>query len=291
MVYTVDFFTPIVDDPEIFGMIAAANSLSDIYAMGAEPIAALNIACLPTKKQGMLDLFNRIVAGGVSKLDEAGCTLIGGHTLEDDDLKFGYTIIGRVHPDRLVTNADAKPGDLLILSKKLGTGALGSALKSGKLSSKDQTEFIDSMLQLNKAACQVMQGFKVKAATDVTGYGLAGHAFEMARASDVKIILYPMQIPYFKAAFDLLSQGKFITRSTRQTAQYLKDFIDDASNIKQPYQSLLFDPQTSGGLLICIQEKSAKSFIQALYDNRVRAATIVGRVIERKKSEKFIGFE
>ena len=272
LVQTVDFFTPIVDDPYTFGAIAAANSLSDVYAMGGKPLTALNIAGFPANELDP-EVLNQILLGGQSKAAEAGCTLVGGHTVQDPELKYGLAVTGLVHPDRIYTNADAQPGDRLILTKKLGTGLIANAFKAGHLAETDLAEAVESMLALNKAGAEILPDFAVHACTDITGFGLLGHAAEMAEGSQVGMIFYAAQVPALAHSLALAAKG--LEGGSRDNQLFLASKVTVADGVDPARANLLFDAQTSGGLLIAVAAAEAEALLRAL---QLDAAALVGEV-------------
>ena len=272
LVQTVDFFTPIVDDPYTFGAIAAANSLSDVYAMGGKPLTALSILAWPAK--GDLDDLAQILKGGAEKIYEADCALLGGHSINDPELKFGYAITGTVHPDRAKTNAGARPGDVILLTKRIGTGVISTALKRGIAREADVAASVESMLTLNRSACEAMLAFEVHGCTDVTGFGLLGHAREMALASGVTIELQPSEVPFLPGAVEYARQGA-IPAGLKNNREFVSACVSGESE----FDSLLYDPQTSGGLLISLSESDVAAMMR-----RFPAAVAIGRVVE--KAEK-----
>ena len=270
LVQTVDFFTPIVDDPYTFGAIAATNSLSDIYAMGGHPITALSVLCYPGK--GDLEVLEEILKGGAEKMIEAGCPIIGGHSVSDDEIKFGYSVTGTVHPDRVKANAHAKPGDIVLLTKSIGTGVIGTALKKGIADPADVEAMIASMLELNKAACEAMLQFTVHGCTDVTGFGLLGHAREMAAASHVTIEIDTASLQYLPGA-QLYAAAGAIPAGLINNRDFVASSVEgDDSN------PLLYDPQTSGGLLITMPEIDAAQF-ERIFPKAHR----IGRVVAKSQ--------
>lgn len=269
LVQTVDFFTPIVDDPFTFGAIAAANSLSDVYAMGGRPVSALSILCYPVK--GDLDDLAEILNGGASKMREANCAVLGGHSVNDDEIKFGYSVTGTIHPDRILANSGARPGDALMLTKKLGTGVISTALKRGIADPAHVQAAIDSMLTLNRGACEAMLGFEVHGCTDVTGFGLIGHALEMALASGVTLEIAAEQVQFLPGAVEYARQGA-IPGGLKNNREFASCIVEGASD----FDDLLYDPQTSGGLLISIAERDA-----AALERKYPAAYRIGRVVDR----------
>ena len=275
LVQTVDFFTPIIDDPYTFGAIAAANALSDVYAMGGKPLTALNIACFPANELAP-EVLNQILRGGQSKVAEAGCTLVGGHTVQDPELKYGLAVTGLVHPDRIYTNAGAQPGDRLILSKKLGTGLLANAFKAGRLADAELADAVASMLALNKAAAEILPDFAVHACTDVTGFGLLGHAAEMAEGSQVGMTFYAARVPALAHSLALAAES--LQGGSLDNQRFLQSKVTVATGVNPARANLLFDAQTSGGLLIAVAEAEAEALLDALGQNGVEAAALVGEV-------------
>ncbi len=281
LVQTVDFFTPVVDDPRQFGRIAAANALSDVFAMGGKPVSALNIVCFP---DDLLDpgVLGEILAGGQDVVLEAGAVLAGGHSVSDKELKYGLAVTGTVHPQRFWHNAGARPGDVLVLTKALGTGLLSTALKKGKLSDDRAAHLIQMMSTLNASAAAAARGLAderpgaIGAVTDVTGYGLVGHSSEIARASGVRIVLSASALPELAGALEASRKG-YHTRAEEQNAVYAK--LTTAGGVDKHLRSLALDPQTSGGLLIGVRPSDAAELQKRLEDAGTVAA-IVGSVHE-----------
>jgi len=257
VVQTVDFFTPIVDDPYDFGRIAAANALSDVYAMGGTPLTALNIAAFPMEKLGP-EILARILAGGAEIAREAGVAILGGHTVEDDEPKYGMAVTGVIHPDRIVTNAGARAGDVLILTKPLGTGILASALKKGALGEREIAPVVKSMTMLNAAASRAMLAAGAHAATDVTGYGLLGHAGEMMRASGVRLRIDAGAVPIHRLVRDMLAVG-IAPAGSRNNLKEHGQFTEFSRDVAPDTQLILSDAQTSGGLLIAVPPERAEA--------------------------------
>jgi selenide,water dikinase len=270
LVQTVDFFTPIVDDPHTFGQIAAANSLSDVYAMGARPITALAIVGFPEDEAP--EILEAILEGGLAKMSEAGCTVAGGHSVRDEEMKFGYAVTGLVHPRKFHANSGARPGDALVLTKALGTGIVTTAAKNNRASQEEIEAASLSMVQLNRAAAEILHRFEVHAVTDITGFGLLGHAREVARASGVGLRFVAGALPLLPGALRhaLTSQSKGL-HSNREFAECDCNFAGD---VDERLQVLMFDPQTSGGLLISIRADQAEEFVERLHAAGVAAAVI-----------------
>ena len=272
LVQTVDFFTPIVDDPYIYGEIAAANSLSDIYAMGGRPVTALAIAAFP--KEGLdRDVMNAVFRGGFDTLRSAGVALLGGHTVQDPEIKFGYAVTGAIDPDRILSNAGAKPGDALFLTKPLGTGVIATAIKFDRVAQDAMAGAIRSMRTLNRAAADAMASVEgVSACTDITGFGLIGHASEMAAASKVTITLDSAGLPLLPGALQLVSRNK--TGGMKTNREYFSPWARIAAAVDPGIVDLAYDPQTSGGLLIAVGAAHAGRLADALERAGVAAARI-----------------
>lgn len=278
IVQSVDFFTPIVDNPYDFGQIAIANSLSDIYSTGAKPILALNIVCFPIRE---LDkkILQEILTGGADKLAEAGALLVGGHSVEDPEIKYGAAVTGVVHPEKFVTNRNAKVGDLLILTKPIGTGILSTALK-GKLLDPETTKILtDTMAKLNKKASELMMSIGVNACTDITGFGLIGHALEMAKASKVTIKIFKDRVPVLPKVFDFASIG-IVPVGGRRNVNFCSKLVD-VGNTDPILLDILSDPQTSGGLLISVEENKAQELLKRMKNEGIGEAEIIGEVVEK----------
>ena len=321
LVQTVDFFTPIVDDPYIFGQIAATNALSDVYAMGGKPLTSLALVCFPDKAD--ISILERILAGGLSKMVEAGCTVVGGHSIRDEETKFGYAVTGIVHPKRVLANSGAKPGDKLLFTKALGTGVISTAIKKGLAKQSWIDDAVKSMTTLNKTAADVIiggvvvgrsslvvrgvlpnsasvlsaagakdvtaddqrpatnDGFSVHALTDVTGFGLIGHAREMALASNVGMILDAAKIPLLDGALDCVHAG-YIPGGLKANREFAECLVGYAESVPQEISTLLFDPQTAGGLLISVDASHARALMLALEQAGVLVSEI-GEVVQPAK--------
>jgi selenide,water dikinase len=274
LVQTVDFFAPIVDDPYDFGQIAAANALSDVYAMGGQPLTALNIVAFPTGELP-LSVLTEILRGGQDKVHEAGAFVVGGHTVIDTELKFGLAVTGRAHPQFLLTNAGAKPGDRLVLTKPIGNGILATALKRGIVPPAAGAQMIEFMKQLNGGASRAALACGAKCATDITGFGLAGHASHIARASNVTLVIHAAAIPILDGAREALRQGA-TTDGLKRNAEYLESLVDWRS-VSDEDRALLCDPQTSGGLLVAVPAERTANYL-----SRVEGAVEIGEVRERE---------
>ncbi len=272
LVQTVDFFTPIVDDPYVFGQIAATNALSDIYAMGGKPLTALALVCFPEKAD--LEILERILAGGLSKMVEAVCVVIGGHSIRDEETKFGYAVTGLIHPKKVFTNAGAKLGDSLIFTKALGTGVISTAIKKSKAEPEWIDAAIQSMTTLNKRAAEVIQQgeFRIHAMTDVTGFGLIGHAREMALASSVGLQFFSKDIQALPGALECIRAG-YIPGGLKNNRDFAECMVGYEPPVSDDLKTLLFDPQTAGGLLISVAEDDRQKLVQELQAAGVRAIT------------------
>jgi selenide,water dikinase len=277
IVNTVDFFTPIVDDPYTFGQIAAANALSDVYAMGGEPKTALNIVAFPKGKLDM-EVLSDTLNGGAERVKKAGAVVIGGHSIIDPELKYGMAVTGVVHPDRVIRNVGVQPGDALVLTKALGTGIITTALKQRKTSKKSIDAAVASMIALNDTASAVMRTFPVHACSDITGFGLLGHAHEMAAGSNVTIILEAVTLPLLHGALALAEKGH-LTGGCRRNQDYLREKIRIDSSVRQGLVDVAFDPQTSGGLLIALAATEAPALVDALHAKGVSVAATIGRAV------------
>ena len=278
IIQTLDFFTPIVDDPYMFGQIAAANSLSDVYAMGGTPILALNIVTFPE----CLDpsILKEILKGGADKVKEAGALLVGGHTVSDDEPKYGLSVTGQVHPDKVLANASAKPGDVLIITKPIGTGVLNTAIKAELLSEQMIEKVTDVMRTLNKVAAEPFDTIKVNACTDVTGFGLAGHAYEMAKGSDVTIKLHFDQVPILDEAIENAKMG-LVPAGTYNNINYMQEEI--LITREDDYVTdLMYDPQTSGGLLVSLPKEEADKLLAYYEEHLETEFAVVGEVVEKE---------
>jgi selenide,water dikinase len=276
IVQTVDFFPPVVDDPDTFGRIAAANALSDVYAMGGTPVTALNLACYPDDKLS-LDWLGKIIAGGAERCSAAGCTVVGGHTVRDPEIKFGLAVTGTIHPDRILTNATAKPGDVLFLTKPLGTGFVTTAAKRRKCPPDLLAAACESMTTLNKTACDAMLAVGVSAATDVTGFGLAGHGLEMAEGSKVTLVLDLMQLPLL-AGIDQLDVTRFRTRASKTNKEYVDPHTRFEGTPDARRLEFFYDAQTSGGLFISVPAAKAGALERELKARGTLAVARVGEV-------------
>ena len=275
-IQTLDFFTPVVDDPYTFGAIAAANSLSDVYAMGGKPTVAMNIVCFPNCLN--IDVLGEILKGGADKVIEAGAVVIGGHTVEDDEPKYGLSVMGIVHPDKILKNHGCKVGDVLILTKPIGTGIVNTAIKAEIASKEVYNEAVKVMSTLNKYAGEIIVDYNINACTDVTGFGIMGHGYEMASASDITIKLFKDKIPVINGAREYAEMG-LVPAGTYNNKGYLENKYK-LVDIPEWLEDILFDPQTSGGLLISTPKDQVESMMERLMDLEIKSS-IIGEVIDK----------
>lgn len=274
LVQTIDFFTPIVDDPRVFGRAAAANSLSDVYAMGGKPVSALNVVCFPLEKLG-IETLREILAGGLDVLREAGCALVGGHSVDDDEPKYGLSVTGIVHPDKIMRNAGFKAGQKIVLTKAIGTGLIATALKADMAEPTAIDAMVESMCTLNRIASEIAVEHGVLAATDVTGFGLAGHLVESAKASDCTIRLDSSVVPKLSGALEAASMG-LVPAGAHANRKFFGEWTKIAPTVTPETIDLMFDPQTSGGLVLGIAEEKADELIRALHAAGVPLAVAIG---------------
>jgi selenide,water dikinase len=282
IVNTVDFFTPIVDDPYVFGQIAATNALSDVYAMGGEPKTAMNIVCFP---KGKLDIkiLGEILKGGADKVKESGAVVIGGHSIIDEEIKYGLAVTGVIHPDKIFRNVGVQVGDALILTKPLGTGIISTALKKGKASKESVDAAVESMITLNAAASKVARKFPVHACSDITGFGILGHALGMASGSSVTLVIESTKLPLLHSAARLAEKG-YITGGCKRNREYLQDKITIESSIREGLVEVAIDPQTSGGLLIAVAKRHAAKLLEELQAAGAKEAAEVGYATSLQKA-------
>ncbi len=283
VIQTLDFFTPIVDDPYTFGQVAAANSLSDVYAMGGKPITAMNIVCFPVKKLDM-SILKDILRGSLDKLNEAEVALVGGHSVEDDELKYGLSVTGTIHPDKVLRNTGAGVGDKLILTKALGTGIINTALKGDMASDDAVAKSIKCMTALNKASSEAMIEFNVSACTDVTGFGLLGHACEMIEGTDVGLKMNADSIPCIPEAAEYAGMG-LLPGGLHRNRDFREHMVQMEKSVPQYLQDILYDPQTSGGLLIAVAGADANGLLTKLLEAGVVDANIIGEVVAEPKGK------
>ncbi len=276
LVQTLDFITPVCDDPFIFGRIAASNSLSDVYAMGGRPVTAMNIIAFPTQKFS-LSIMQKILEGGISVMREAGVQLLGGHSVEDNELKYGLSVTGYVDPKRVIKNNTIKDKDILILTKPLGTGIISTALKADFADKSILDEFLESMSTLNKSAAEIMLKYNVSACTDVTGFGLAGHLIEMIGDSDYTITVNSANLPLLDGALENAAIG-LIPGGLYRNRDYIGNRCSIDESVSREMADIIFDPQTSGGLIIAVPENEADMLLKEIIDSGNRWARIIGRV-------------
>jgi selenide,water dikinase len=270
LVQTVDFFTPVADDPETYGYVAAVNSMNDVYAMGGKPLSALSIVCYPQK--GDWDVLGSILKGGQMAMNAEGVVVIGGHSVDDKEMKFGYAVTGVIHPDKVIKNSGAKPGNVLILTKPIGTGAINTAVKKGVASDEAENAAIKAMTTSAAAASKAMQELHADACTDVTGFGLLGHAYEMAKGSGVSIEIQSSSVPLLPDVLELIGEG-MLTRGDKNNRTYVGNTVEFDPGVSAEMQSALFDPQTAGGLLIALSPADADEFLI-----RVPNSIVIGHV-------------
>ena len=286
LIQTVDFFTPIVDDPYWFGQIAAANALSDVYAMGGTPKTAMNLVAFPVKEMD-LAVLRQIIQGGIDKLSEARTVLIGGHSIEDKELKYGLSVTGFVHPDRVLTKKNLQTGDHLVLTKPLGTGIINTVIKAGMASAELTEKITRQMAELNRTAADIMTRFDVHACTDVTGFGLIGHLAEMVSGSSKSVRLQSQQVPIIMEAEEFAAMG-LIPAGAHRNREFRDPMTIWGENIRRTLQDLLVDPQTSGGLLIGVSQSQAADLVVALQDGGIEAAAVIGVVVEETEEKIWI---
>jgi len=276
LITTADFITPPVDDPYLFGQIAAANAIGDIYAMGGRPVTCLNLVAFPDKKLP-LETLHQIVAGALDKITEAGAVLAGGHSIEDEEPKFGLAVTGVVHPEKYWPNSGARPGDVLILTKPIGSGVIFNANLKKWVSKEALDECLEIACTLNRRAFEIMEGFEIHGATDITGFGLAGHCFEMARASSVTLEIDLSSIPVMREAIEMYRKG-VKTGVNQYNRELVKDNISFEKELPAEQQEIIYDPQTSGGLLVSLPESQGEALQKALQEGGVKWASLVGKV-------------
>lgn len=283
IIQTVDFFTPVVDNPYDFGRIAAANALGDVYAMGGKPVTAMNLVCFPSRSMD-LAILRDILRGGMDKLHEAEVTLVGGHSVDDPELKYGLSVTGVIHPCKIVLNSGAVPGDSLILTKPLGTGIINTAIKAGMADEKAIGMVTEQMAALNRRASQLMQEVGVHACTDVTGFGLLGHACEMVQNNSIGIEISYSAVPIFAGSIEFARMGVVPGGAFRNKA-FRAAMVEFAAGVPQWAPDILFDPQTSGGLLISTSPEKAKVLLEKLHYTDHREAAIIGEIVAEPKGK------
>lgn len=278
IVQTVDFFTPIVDDPYYFGQIAAANALSDVYAMGGKPLTAMNIVGFPIKDMD-INILKQILAGGLDKMREAGVTLVGGHSVEDKEMKYGLSVTGIIHPDKVVQNSGAVPGDKLILTKILGVGIINTALKGGLADEESVARATETMAALNGKAAELMVKAGVNACTDITGFGLLGHACEMVEGTEIGMIIDSGSVKYIPAAKDFADMG-LVPGGLHRNRTYREHMVEFDENVPRYLSDILYDPQTSGGLLISLPGDRAEALLEEMHSESIADAAIIGEITD-----------
>ena len=278
LLQTVDFFTPIVDDPYTFGQVAVANALSDVYAMGGHPLTAMNIVCFPVNTMD-LSILREILAGGLDKMREANVVLVGGHSVEDPELKYGLSVTGVIHPDKVLTNTGAKAGDRLLLTKPLGTGIINTAVKGEMANQESVTRALECMTQLNKAASEAMGDFSVHACTDITGFGLLGHAAEMIEGTDIGMILDSGAIPLLPDVQELVETG-MVPAGAYRNKEFRSGMVQTDPGVPEWQLDVFFDPQTSGGLLIALSPQEAETLLTRLREAGLKDTALVGEIVK-----------
>lgn len=277
LVLTTDFFPPVCSDPYEFGQIAATNSISDVYAMGGDPVLALNIMMFPASKLPM-EAYAEIMKGGFDKASEAGVRILGGHTIDDATPKYGLAVVGYIHPDRIITNAGAKPGDILILTKPVGTGVIMAAQRLGMAAQEDISEALSYMKTLNRRASEIIRRYNVRGGTDITGFGLAGHTLKMAKASKVTISIHMKEVPLMRSAYNLLDEG-CIPGAAFRNLNYAGTDTEFDSRLDYNLKMAAFDAQTSGGLLISISSRQSQQLLNELLNEGIKDSKIIGEVV------------
>jgi len=283
LIHTTDFFTPVVDDPYTYGQIAATNALSDVYAMGGTPINALNILAFPQKED--VSIIKEILSGGADKVKEANCVIIGGHSVDVTNILYGLAVTGTIHPKNIKGNNGAKQGDVLILTKGLGTGVLNNMVKFSNLDEEIYNGLISSMTRLNKTASECMVRVNANACTDITGFGFAGHSMQLAKASETTLIIDANKLPVLNGAINAV-ENNFLTRGDKSNREYTKDFYATKGEINKTIEHFIFDPQTSGGLLISVSENKAEELLKDLKNNGDELSSIIGYVDNSNEYKK-----
>lgn len=282
LIFTVDFFPAVVDDPVVFGRVAAANALSDVYAMGGRPLCALNIVGFPSGDLP-IEMLGDVLRGGAEKVNEAGAVVVGGHTVKDSELRYGLAVTGTIHPDHIFHIGDAKPGERLVLTKPLGTGIYSTALKNGALSKDQEQLFYDTMCVLNREASEEMRDAGVGACTDITGFGLLGHALEMAQSSGVTLHVDISALPILPDVLGLAKKG-FLTGGGMSNREFASGEVKVEGKLATDMEMLLYDPQTSGGLLVSVPDGNVEAYVEAVRNKGVSDAAIIGDILEKGES-------
>ena len=283
IIQTLDFFTPIVDDPYTFGQVAVANSLSDVYAMGGKPVVAMNIICFPINKMD-ISILQEVLKGGLAKMREAEVLLVGGHSVEDDELKYGLSVTGIVHPEKVWGNQGAIAGDRIVLTKALGSGIISTALKGKAVDQGLVDKCIEVMTSLNKRASELMKAVDIHACTDITGFGLLGHVCEMIEGSDVGMVIDSSAVPYFHEVIKLVEMG-MVAGGLHRNKKFRMHMVDVAPHVPDYVIDIFFDPQTSGGLLFSLPEDQAEDIVKKMHAEGIEDAAIVGEVTEKPKGK------
>jgi len=283
IVQTLDFFTPVVDDPYIFGQVAAANALSDVYAMGGRPLTAMNIVCFPVKTMDMA-ILKEILSGGLDKMREAGVILVGGHSVEDQELKYGLSITGIIHPAKVILNTGARAGDRLLLTKPLGTGIINTALKGGLADEGAVSRAIECMVTLNRKASELMMEVDVHACTDVTGFGLLGHACEMIEGTSIGMVIHSDRVPFFPEAKEFAEMG-LVPGGLHRNREFRMNMVEIDPQVPDYLADILFDPQTSGGLLISVPGQEADILLRRMREEGIKEATLIGEITAGPKGK------
>lgn len=288
IIQTLDFFTPVIDDPFIFGQVAAANALSDVYAIGGKPLTAMNIVCFPIQTMDIAVL-KEILRGGLEKIREADAVLVGGHSVDDQELKYGLSVTGTIHPQKALRKEGSKPGDKLILTKPIGTGIISTAIKAEKASKEAADRIARSMSTLNRKSSGLMQEIGANACTDITGFGLLGHAAEMVENTDVGMIIYANAVPVFPEVKELAAKG-LVPGGLARNRDYRQPLVELGQGVSKITGDILFDPQTSGGLLISVSQDKAQVLLQRLHQAGVAEAAIIGEVVDRPKGRIIVNY-
>ena len=283
LVHSVDVFTPSVDDPYTFGQIAASNSVSDIYAMGGKPLTALSIIGFPIETMSHR-IMNQMLKGGIDKMEEAGVSIVGGHSIKDNEVKFGFAVTGPIHPDKIISNDKAQPGDVLVITKPLGTGVIGFASQIGKASAESLETISLSMAELNRIPAEIMEEIGVETATDVTGFGLMGHLSEMAAQSRVTVEIHANKVPVFEGVLDLIQQG-MISGAIERNMEFASQYVTVSPGVSKERETVLYDPQTSGGLLMAVHPDRSKELVARLKTNGISHTSIIGKVVSKSEGK------
>jgi len=287
VIQTLDFFTPIVDDPFTFGQIAAANSLSDVYAMGGRPLTAMNIVCFPIQTMDV-SILHEVLLGGLEKMREADVVLVGGHSVDDQELKYGLSVTGTIHPRKILKKENARPGDKLILTKPLGTGIINTAVKAEMAGKEASEKIMKSMSTLNRIASEIMQDIGVSACTDITGFGLLGHASEMVEGTDVGMLIRANSVPVFSEAKELAAMG-LIPAGLYRNRDFRKSMVEIGKDVNEIIADILFDPQTSGGLFISVPAAKSDELLGRLHTEGINDAAIIGEVLDNPSGKILVG--